>query len=237
MDSARIFEDIRMREPHALRLACGSQRALGRIRPRRESPFASAGAGAGPGKPRRKMATNPNHHSSNPVSDELCSREVRERLVHVALGILREGAEAEDAAHDAVEQALRGSNSFRAEARVSTWLHRVVVNAALMRARRRRHMSEYITTNDQKNEPERHASEAVVQATPTPMSLLESMEERWRLRRAVAALPRPYRELVNLCVFEELALPEAARSLGISSQAARTRMCRARAQLRETLAA
>ena len=74
-------------------------------------------------------------------------------------------------------------------------------------------------------------------SSPTPAARLEDMEDRWRLHAAVATLPRPYRDVVQLCVFEELALPDAARSLGITSQAVRTRMCRARAQLRERFAA
>jgi RNA polymerase sigma-70 factor (ECF subfamily) len=74
-------------------------------------------------------------------------------------------------------------------------------------------------------------------SSPTPAVRLEDMEDRSRLHAAVAQLPRPYRDVVQLCVFEELALPDAARSLGITSQAVRTRMCRARAQLRERFAA
>ena len=71
----------------------------------------------------------------------------------------------------------------------------------------------------------------------TPAAQLEESEEHARLQRAVAELPRPYREVVVLCVFEERPFPEVARSLGISRQALRTRMCRARAQLKEWLAA
>jgi RNA polymerase sigma-70 factor (ECF subfamily) len=173
--------------------------------------------------------------TSNPVSVELSSSQSRERLVHVALSILRDGTEAEDAAHDAVEQALRGSGSFRAKSLVSTWLHRVVVNAALMRARRRRRAAERVAANDQSGQGDVVAS--VSDWRPTAAARLEEREDRYRLQAAVADLPRRYRDVVELCVFKELALPDAARSLGITSQAARTRMCRARAQLRERLAA
>ena len=173
--------------------------------------------------------------TNNPVSVELSSPQARERLVHVALSVLRDGTEAEDAAHDAVEQALRGSGSFRAKSLVSTWLHRVVVNAALMRARRRRRATERVVANDQSGQGDVVA--LLSDASPTPPARLEDREDRYRLHAAVAQLPRPYRDVVHLCVFEELAIPDAARSLGITSQAARTRMCRARAQLRDRLAA
>jgi RNA polymerase sigma-70 factor, ECF subfamily len=176
--------------------------------------------------------------NKDPISNELSNLQSRERLVHVALSILRDGVEAEDAAHDAVEQALRGSNSFRAKSLVSTWLHRVVVNAALMRARRRRRASERIAASDQSAQGERPDMVTLLaDPHPTPEAKLQDQEERFRLQAAVAELPRPYRDVVQLCVFEELALSDAARSLGITNQAARTRMCRARAQLRERLAA
>jgi RNA polymerase sigma-70 factor (ECF subfamily) len=182
------------------------------------------------------MATNSHGtQTKNPVSAELSSPQVRERLVHVALSVLRDGIEAEDAAHDAVEQALRGSESFRAKSLVSTWLHRVVVNAALMRARRRRRTAERVAANDQSGQGDVVA--LLSDSRPAPGALLEDREDRCRLHVAVAQLPRAYRDVVQLCVFEELPLPDAARSLGITSQAARTRMCRARAQLRERLAA
>jgi RNA polymerase sigma-70 factor, ECF subfamily len=174
----------------------------------------------------------------NSITSELSSLQSRDRLVHVALSILRDGTEAEDAAHDAVEQALRGSGSFRAKSLVSTWLHRVVVNASLMRVRRRKRAAERAAVKDHFAGMDQHDVVALLSdSRATPDACLEDHEERSRLHAAVAELPRPYRDVVRLCVFEELALPDAARSLGISSQAARTRMCRARAQLRERLAA
>jgi len=175
------------------------------------------------------------NQANNPVSAEISNPEVRERLVHVALSVLRDGIEAEDAAHDAVEQALRGAGSFCAKSLVSTWLHRVVVNAALMRARRRRRAAERVAANDQSGQGDVVA--LLSDLRPTPAAILEDGEDRCRLHAAVAQLPRAYRDVVQLCVFDELPLPDAARSLGITSQAARTRMCRARAQLRESLAA
>jgi RNA polymerase sigma-70 factor (ECF subfamily) len=104
-----------------------------------------------------------------------------------------------------------------------------------MRARTRRRANERAAANDQTGQGD--VTEWLGDSSPTPAARLEEQEERSRLQAAVARLRRPYREVIQLCVFEELALPEAARSLGITSQAVRTRMCRARAQLRERLAA
>jgi RNA polymerase sigma-70 factor (ECF subfamily) len=174
----------------------------------------------------------------NPVVVEIGSEETRQRMVRVALGILRESSEAEDAAHDAVEQALRGSAAFRAEARVATWLHRVVVNAALMRARRLRRAAQRTAwTASLDGRDDRDTIVMLPDGARTPVSQYEEHEQRQRLHEAVESLPRPYRDVVRLCVFDELPLPEVARSLGITRQAVRTRMCRARAQLKERLAA
>jgi len=173
--------------------------------------------------------------ANNPVAAALSTPQARERMVHVALSILRDRTEAEDAAHDAVQQALRRSESFRAESLVSTWLHRVTVNAALMRARTRRRAVARATANNQTGQVDE--VDALEDSGRTPVAWIEEREDHLRLQRAVSQLPRPYRDVIQLCVFEELALPDAARSLGITSQAVRTRMCRARAQLRERLAA
>ena len=182
-----------------------------------------------------EIAMSTNRTQNNPIAAELSNPQARERMVHVALSILRDGTEAEDAAHDAVQQALRQSESFREESLVSTWLHRVTVNAALMRARSRRRAFARLAANDQTGHED--VVEVLEDSSRTPVARLEDQEDRSRLHQAVAQLPRSYRDVVQLCVFEELALSDAARSLGITRQAARTRMCRARAQLRERLAA
>jgi RNA polymerase sigma-70 factor, ECF subfamily len=174
----------------------------------------------------------------DPISNELSKLKSRERLVCLALSILHDRTEAEDAAHDAVVQALRGSESFRSDSLVSTWLHRVAVNAALMRVRRRRRASERIAANDQSNQEEGpDIISTFSDPHPTPEAWLEEQDERSRLHAAVAELPEPYREVLQLCVFEELALSDVAQSMGITNQALRTRICRAKAQLREKLAA
>jgi RNA polymerase sigma-70 factor (ECF subfamily) len=175
---------------------------------------------------------------SNPVFAQLARKETRRRMVMVALGILHGRAETEDAAHDAVEQALRGSASFRAEAQVGTWLHRVVVNAALMHMRRSRRENLRLANAGHANDnDQRDRLLSVSDPTPLAASQLEANEQHERLRQAVAELPAPYREVVVLGVFKELSLPEVAHTLGITPQAVRTRMCRARARLKAQLAA
>jgi RNA polymerase sigma-70 factor (ECF subfamily) len=179
------------------------------------------------------------NRSIDPVTAELTRPAARQRLLQLARSILHEDSDAEDAVHDAVVQALRASAGFREEARASTWLHRVTVNASLMTIRKR--------NREQLRAPARPANDSddgpLVELArhrddnPGPAALLEAREENLRLRRAVAALPALYEEVVRLCLIDELPLPDAARALGISASAVRTRICRARGFLRQRLAA
>ena len=174
---------------------------------------------------------------NDPIPAELSRRTSRDRLVKVALSILRDRAEAEDAAHDAVVHALRGSGSFGGQSLVSTWLHRVAVNTALMRVREKRRASKWIAANYQRGDEDRLNLADLVCSSSTPEDSLLNWEERCRLHTAIATLPSSYRDVLELYILEERTLPEVARSLGISSEAVRARVHRAREQLRERLAA
>ncbi len=170
------------------------------------------------------------------IANALGSRTCRERLVKVTTRLMGVTGESEDAAHDAVVQALGTNAAFRDQAQVSTWLHRVAVNAALMRLRKRTRLQRRVVEK-QDDALERALAESPVEGTPTPSALVEAKEEAARVRAAVEALPPLYRDVIHLLVFEEAPLDEAARALGLTPSAVRTRMGRARAQLRERLAA
>jgi RNA polymerase sigma-70 factor (ECF subfamily) len=161
---------------------------------------------------------------------------VRERLLRVARAILRDELDAEDAVHDAFVLALRGADGFRGEAQASTWLHRVTVNAALGHKRKRQRFRKG-TGDPGRGEGEPAPLEAQADPRLVANVLLEAAEETKRLRAALAELPAAYGEAVQLCVFDELPLPAAARALGIKPSAVRTRIWRAREHLRQRLAA
>lgn len=174
----------------------------------------------------------------NAIARELARPIVRDRMVRVASKILRDGREAEDAAHDAVVLALRAAETFRAEAQVGTWLHRVAVNAALMRSRVRRRTASRAVALESDGERVARAPAAVKDAPqPTAGEQLEAHEASIRLRAAVEDLPRRYRDVVELCVYDEVPTPDVARTLGITPAAVRTRMGRACARLRARLVA
>jgi RNA polymerase sigma-70 factor (ECF subfamily) len=151
------------------------------------------------------------------------------RLLATARRIL--GAE-EEAARDAVQDALlsahRSLERFRADASLSTWLHRIVVNAALMRRRSRQRRRE--TPIDDLlptfTDDGRHS-----RMPPSPERVLEQAQLRGAVRACIDRLPDSYRTIIVLRDLEDLSTEEAASALGISPNAVKVRLHRARQAL------
>src|SRR5699024_2126147 len=78
------------------------------------------------------------HAAGDPYAFDTLIRRHRDRLWAVALRTMRDPDEAADALQDAMISAFRAAGGFRAESAVTTWLHRIVVNACLDRIRRRK---------------------------------------------------------------------------------------------------
>lgn len=168
------------------------------------------------------------------IRNELGGREMRERMVRVARGILKDPDESEDAAHDAVVQALSACDRFRQDAMVSTWLHRIAVNAALMRRRKTKRIERNVAAT--KDESDTLPWLSSTAPTPSASALLEQAEQMERLRAAIARLPEAYRAVVERHVYAEEAPEVVAEKLGLTTSAVRTRIGRARAQLAALLA-
>lgn len=167
------------------------------------------------------------------IRAEMADGRTRTLMVRTARRVLPKD-ECEDAAHDAVVQALANADRFRAEAQVGTWLHRITFNAALMKQRSglRTHR------RMQRVQREADAAVAVVSVPHQPRdaaAALETVELLDQLRAAVAQLPEVYRTVVERCVYEEQAAEHVAADLGITMSALRTRITRARDRLREVL--
>jgi RNA polymerase sigma-70 factor (ECF subfamily) len=160
--------------------------------------------------------------------EELAARH-SPRLGAVARRILRDPADADEAVHDALVQVFRALARFDGRSRLSTWMHRIVVNAAL-RLRERRARGE-MRLDDQ--DDERDASFSAHGGEPAQALL--GAELREIVRRHVDRLPRTYREVVVLRDLQEKSTVEAARILGISCVNVRARLHRAHRELREAL--
>jgi len=168
---------------------------------------------------------------------ELMMRRHNQMLYRTARGILKDDAEAEDVVQDAYLLAYRGIRKFRGDAKLSTWLTRIVVNEAIARSRKRRRRAEVIRLEGD-TEWSGVAAEADMNeaGTELPEQAALRAEARRLLERKIDDLPDAFRTVFILRALEEMSVEEAAASLGIPEATVRTRFFRARSMLRESLA-
>lgn len=160
------------------------------------------------------------------------------RLLAVARRFLGSEEEARDAVQDAFLSAYRSLDRFEEEARLSTWLHRIVVNGALMRLRsRRRRPEEPIEKLLPRFDAGGMSVEFPREWKAPAQRLLERKETRSIVRDNIEKLPDGYRAVLLLRDIEERDTEETARLLGLTAGAVKVRLHRARLALRTLLAA
>ena len=157
------------------------------------------------------------------------------RMLAVAQRFLRNEDDARDAVQDAFLSAFRSIDRFQGDARVSTWLHRIVVNAALMKLRSRRRKPEQSI----EDLLPRYLDDGHMERTAAPWAepdrALEEKGLRGLVREAIGQLPESYRTVLLLRDIEELDTEEAAAALDLTPSAVKTRLHRARQALRTLL--
>jgi len=157
------------------------------------------------------------------------------RLLAVARRILQNEEDARDAVQDAFLSAFRSLASFQGGARFSTWLHRIGVNAALMKLRSRQRKQERPISDLLPHFlGDGHAAEPAV-AWESADKLLEHQETRELVHHSIAQLPEDYRTVLLLRDIEGLDTEQTAEQLGINAGAVKTRLHRARQALRTLL--
>jgi RNA polymerase sigma-70 factor (ECF subfamily) len=162
-------------------------------------------------------------------------RPYERRVYSAALAILRNEANAEDAAQEAVLKAFKNIRQFRGEARFSTWLIQITVNEARMRRRKEHaHLVEPIV--DREDAEGDYIPRDFADWREIPSETLERKEVREKLAEALEALGHIYREVFVLRDMQHLSIEETAKVLGISSASVKTRLLRARLMLRDLLA-
>lgn len=151
-------------------------------------------------------------------------------LHRIALRHLGNVQDAEDAVQDALVSAFRHFPQFEERADVSTWLARIVINAALMRLRSRR--ARPLQSLDEPSSDNRSAFADFLQsAEPSPFELCRRNEFRRLLRRMLADLPPRLRRAIQLCQIQGLSHSEAAQLLNVKASTMKRRLRRARAKL------
>jgi RNA polymerase sigma-70 factor (ECF subfamily) len=157
------------------------------------------------------------------------------RLLTVARRLLNHEQDAQDALQDTFISAFRGLATFDGKSTLATWLHRIAVNAALMKLRSKRYKPEQpIEELLPKYYDDGHRQNPGP-AWTTPADHLENAETREVVRRCIAQLPDSYRIVLVLRDIEQLETTAVARHLGIEAGAVKTRLHRARQALRTLL--
>jgi RNA polymerase sigma-70 factor, ECF subfamily len=160
-----------------------------------------------------------------------------ERAVFLAaLGIVNNEADAEECAQEAILKAFRNLSRFRGEAKFSTWLIQITINEARMRVRKRRsHLYESIDEQQPAGDGD-YIPKDFADWREIPFEALESKHLRLAIREAVESLPEKYRSVFVLRDMQQLSIEETATVLGISTANVKTRLSRARLQMRDALA-
>jgi RNA polymerase sigma-70 factor (ECF subfamily) len=161
-------------------------------------------------------------------------RPYERRVFVIAFTILRNEADAEDAAQDAFLKAFKYLAQFRFESRFSTWLIQVAINEARLRLRKS-HLEIMRPIVDQENEDGTYTPRDFTDWREIPSEALERKEIRERLVAALGSLAQKYREVFVLRDVEHMSIEDTALALGISAGAVKTRLLRARLMLRDLL--
>lgn len=160
-----------------------------------------------------------------------------ERSIYLLLlSLLKNEAEAEDAAQETAIKVYLNLHLFRGEAQFRTWVLSIARNEALGRLRKqgiRREESLDAATDDQTGD---YTPAILTSWREVPTAALEQKELGALLRKAIEGLPEIYRNIVLLRDIEEMDIRETATALGISEGAVKVRLHRARAMLQRELA-
>jgi RNA polymerase sigma-70 factor (ECF subfamily) len=164
--------------------------------------------------------------AGDPQAFDTLMRTYGAKLLATARRILTNDDEAREAVHEAFISAFRARRGFQGEAKISTWLHRIVVN----------HPEEPIDDLLPSFRPDGHHAERFTAWTEPVDVALGRKETSAFVRAAIDKLPDSYRTVLLLRDIEEYSTEEAAAALGITPNAAKIRLHRARMALRALLA-
>ena len=171
--------------------------------------------------------------SGNAHAFELIMRRYNQLLYRTARSIIKNDTETEDVVQEAYVKAWRALASFRDDAKLSTWLVRIVINESLGRLRKRSAniipLDAHAAIANSDDLLEHHAP-------AHPESQAVSMQMRHLLESHIDALPDVFRTVFVLRAVQELSVEETAAALNIPEATVRTRFFRARSLLREALA-
>ena len=159
-------------------------------------------------------------------------RRHRSSCMKLAVSILRNAHDAEDEVQNSFTKAYLHLGKFQQDSKFSTWLTRIVVNQCLMRLRAVKR-SRQVCIEDASSQPQRTFDP--VSRDATPEQVLAKAEVSSVVRNEIARIPPLLRNVVVLRDVQELPMQIVAEKLGISVAAAKSRLLRARLELRQRL--
>src|SRR3989449_4253427 len=159
-----------------------------------------------------------------------------ERMVYLTLfAIVKNEAEAEDGAQEAVIKAYRYLASFRGEAKFSTWLTTIAINEGRKRLRKSKGASEDSIEEQAESHEGDYTPAPLTDWREIPLETLERKELREALRGAGTGMPDIFPQVFTFRDFEELNIEETAQALGINPGSVKVRLHRARMMLQKRL--
>ena len=153
------------------------------------------------------------------------------RIFALTYGMLGREEDARDATQETFLAAFRNLRSFRGEAKVSSWLHRIAVNQCISRQRRSKVRSESALDDEQEND----AGGFAAPINESPVRMVEDRQETLAVRRAINSLPLELRQVVVMKEFEELTFREIADVLDVPLSTVKSRLYTALKQLQMRL--
>jgi RNA polymerase sigma-70 factor (ECF subfamily) len=155
-------------------------------------------------------------------------------LKHRIFRIVRHREDAEDVLQETLLKVYRHLNSFRGKSRFSTWIMKIGINTSIMYLRKRKtvfkHTADVVTENG-----ERFETPEFRDPQPSPEQLFMMRQTLQRVRHAIRKPPPQLQAVVDLYYRRDRSVKDAAKTLGITEDVAKSRMLRARRLLRRSL--
>jgi RNA polymerase sigma-70 factor (ECF subfamily) len=159
----------------------------------------------------------------------------RVRLYNTALSLSGNHADAEDILQDGLLAAFRNFRSFEGRSQLSTWLTRIIINAALMRARNKR-ARPMVSIDQPVQQNDQPLVCAVRDPGPNPEEMYLRQEQLQALERALQTMPKVYRLALTLHHVQGLTIREAAELMGLPVGTLKSQLHRARGRLSREVA-
>ena len=158
-------------------------------------------------------------------------------IFHVAYRMLGDTAESSDIVQEIFLKVFRNIGGFKGEAALKTWIFRIAFSEILNRLRwwKRRHRFSTVSLDDQPNGNGAGPGHSVASSSPTPEQALQSKEQETAIQQALGRLSGEHRSIIVLRDIEGFSYNEIADVLGVSIGTVKSRLARARADLRKSL--